>query len=162
MWIQFCDMHSGGGCKEPPYETIYIEAGDEEQAKVIFYNRFGHSPERVTCTCCGRDYSISSHQSLAQLTGFYRNCRSLKTPRHPETGLYMNNLPEIKNHLYLEKDENPPSGFEIEIEWNINQKGYQTLEQYRQNKDVLIIESKDIKPEEKIGELPQQGYVWID
>src|SRR5437762_7548993 len=71
-WTRFADMYSGGGLKEK-WEYIYIEA-DEEMAKIIFYNRFGHNPERVTCTCCGKDYSISSNKSLAQLTGFDRNC----------------------------------------------------------------------------------------
>jgi len=52
------DMHSGGDLKEK-WQYIYIEA-PEEEAKVIFYNRFGHNPNRVTCTCCGKDYSISS------------------------------------------------------------------------------------------------------
>ena len=73
-WTRFMDMRSGGGTKEPPYEFIFIEA-DEEQAKVIFYNRFGHNPERVTCTCCGEDYSISSSDSLDDLTAYDRNCQ---------------------------------------------------------------------------------------
>ncbi|KKN26710.1 hypothetical protein LCGC14_0871900 [marine sediment metagenome] len=44
MWIQFWDMHSGGELKEK-WHYIYIEADSEQQAKVIFYNRFGHNPE---------------------------------------------------------------------------------------------------------------------
>ena len=48
-WTLFWDMASGGDTKEEPYENIYIEA-PEEEAKVIFYNRFGHNPERVSCT----------------------------------------------------------------------------------------------------------------
>lgn len=72
-WTLFWDMHSGGRTKEEPYERIYIEAPKEE-AKIIFYNRFGHNPERVTCICCGEDYSISEDESLEQLSGFDRNC----------------------------------------------------------------------------------------
>ncbi|KKL21424.1 hypothetical protein LCGC14_2445590 [marine sediment metagenome] len=71
MWTQFWDMHSGGGLKEAPYHYIYIEA-PEEEAKVIFYNRFGHNPERVTCTCCGDDYSIGEEKTLAKLTEYHR------------------------------------------------------------------------------------------
>lgn len=56
-WTEFYDMRSGGGKKEK-FGTIYIQA-PEDAAEVIFYNRFDHSPRRVTCTCCGSDYSIS-------------------------------------------------------------------------------------------------------
>lgn len=55
-WTRFFDMSSGGGSKEP-HEVILIEA-PEDEAKVIFYNRFGHNPERISCACCGVDYSI--------------------------------------------------------------------------------------------------------
>ena len=75
VWTRFMDMHSGGGTKEPPYEYIYIEA-PESEARVIFYNRFGHNPERVTCSCCGDDYSISEEETLQQITAFERNCDS--------------------------------------------------------------------------------------
>ena len=71
MWTQFWDMHSGGSTKEPPYNKIYIEA-DKGMACVIFYNRFGHSPHRVTCTCCGEDYSVSSSETLEEETAYHR------------------------------------------------------------------------------------------
>ena len=73
VWTRFMDMHSGGGAKEAPYEYIYIEA-PESEAKTIFYNRFGHNPERVSCACCGEDYSISEEESLEQATAFERGC----------------------------------------------------------------------------------------
>jgi hypothetical protein len=76
MWTRFMDMHSGGGCKEKPYEYIYIEAGETE-AKTIFYNRFGHNPERVTCTCCGEDYSTSEYKTLEEATQYQRENREL-------------------------------------------------------------------------------------
>lgn len=69
MWTRFMDMNSGGGSKEE-WEYIYIEA-PEDEAKVIFYNRFGHNPERVTCTCCGRDYSIDSEEKIVDLQSAY-------------------------------------------------------------------------------------------
>jgi ribosomal protein S27E len=59
------DMASGGNIKEK-YEFIYIEA-PEEEAKIIFYNRFDHSPTRVSCTCCGEDYWIKSGEELSKL-----------------------------------------------------------------------------------------------
>ena len=71
MWTSFMDMHSGGGTKEEPYEYIYIEA-PENEAITIFYNRFGHNPHRVTCTCCGEDYSVSSDETLELITAYNR------------------------------------------------------------------------------------------
>lgn len=100
MWTQFLDMHSGGGQKEK-FSHCYIEA-PENEAKVIFYNRFGHSPERVSCTCCGEDYSISESETLEQASGYQRGCAN-----------------------------------------------------------VCVIYAKDIKPEERVGEIPEQGYVWV-
>lgn len=76
MFCRFFDMHSGGGCKEPPYEQIYIEA-PEEEAKIIFYNKFGHSPDRVSCTCCGEDYAVYEDDTLEESTAFDRHKQSL-------------------------------------------------------------------------------------
>lgn len=73
MWTQFMDMHSGGDIKEPPYNYIYIQASEEE-AKVIFYNRFGHNPEDIACDCCGENYSISEGENIEQVTGYERGC----------------------------------------------------------------------------------------
>jgi hypothetical protein len=158
MWTTFWDMHSGGGSKEP-HEMIYIEAPKDE-AKVIFFNRFGHNPERVTCTCCGADYSINEHESLAQATGFHRGCRALNTPRDMRGKCVEPDDPWFKEHYYLEPDE------EAEAE----QRGYslssyshgthQTLDDYCKNADVLVIRAADIKPNERKGDVPEQGYVW--
>lgn len=73
MWTRFMDMHSGGSCKERPHEYIYIEAPKNE-ACVIFYNRFGHSPSRVSCTCCGDDYSVEDGETLERVTAYERDC----------------------------------------------------------------------------------------
>ena len=70
-WTHFWDMHSGGGCKEAPYEHIFIEAPLEEAVR-IFYNRFGHNPYRVSCTCCGEDYSVSEYDTLEEATAYHR------------------------------------------------------------------------------------------
>lgn len=109
MWTHFWDMHSGSGTKEP-FEHIYIEA-DEADAKVIFYNRFGHSPDRVSCTCCGLDYYVDT-DTIEKVT------------KHHRGGL--------------------------------------SVESYKQQPAVLFIPKDDIKPEDRVGKLPQQGYIWID
>lgn len=126
-WTQFWDMSSGGGRKEP-YHYIYIQA-PEEDAKVIFYNRFGHNPERVTCTCCGEDYSIGEYKDFYQATGYHRECA---WSDDGNTAL-----------------ENP------------GDEDYQTIDEFCQREDVLVIPSSDIKPSERVGEVPAQGYVYI-
>lgn len=70
-WTHFWDMHSGGGTKET-YDQIFIEA-PEDEAVSVFYSKFGHSPNRVSCTCCGEDYSISEYESLEAATAYHRN-----------------------------------------------------------------------------------------
>lgn len=60
-WTQFWDMHSGGGQKLD-WSMIYIEAPKDE-AEVIFQNLFGRNPHRVTCTCCGSDYSLNEDEA---------------------------------------------------------------------------------------------------
>lgn len=133
-WTQFMDMHSGGSLKEPQ-QYIYIEA-PEAEACVIFFNRFNHSPHRVTCTCCGEDYSVSESESLEQATAYNRNCDWDKW-----TDKYA---------------ERPRS----DAPWKIG--GYITLEQYLTRPDVLVIRESEIRPEERVGEIPDQGYVWKD
>lgn len=59
MWTRFMDMHSSGDQKEK-WSKIFIEASSDV-ARVVFYNRFGHSPDRVSCTCCGKDYSYNPY-----------------------------------------------------------------------------------------------------
>ena len=70
-WTRFMDMHSGGGQKHD-FATIYIEAPKAE-AKAVFYARFGTSPDRVTCTCCGEDYSTTESPTLAEASAYDRN-----------------------------------------------------------------------------------------
>jgi len=130
MWTRFMDMHFGGRQKEK-WHYIYIEAPQEE-AELIFYNRFGHNPNKVTCPCCGEDYSISEEEELTQITAYDRGCSFVKDKY----------IEELRTVSWAQK--------------------YQTLEQYITSLDVLIIYASDIKPEEKVGELPQQGYVWVD
>ena len=72
--VNFMDMHSGGGLKER-YSHIYIEAMGEDAASLIFYNRFGHNPNRITCTCCGEDYAINEYDDSIFNTCCYRWCQ---------------------------------------------------------------------------------------
>jgi hypothetical protein len=70
MWTHFYDMHSGGTQKET-FAHCFIQES-EEIACQVFYNRFGHNPHRVTCTCCGPDYNIYEERSLDEATKYYR------------------------------------------------------------------------------------------
>lgn len=156
-WTQFWDMHSGGGCKEPPYEKIYIEAPQDE-AELVFYNRFGHNPSRVTCTCCGEDYSMSESETLAEASAYHRGCYSFqrKTYNKDKGGW---------DHRYVEEPEakamKVPRGYELRKAGFSSDK-YMTVEQYEQQESVLVIHADDIEPHERRGSLPTQGYVWLD
>jgi hypothetical protein len=125
MWTKFWDMHSGGSQKLN-WPLIFIEA-PEADAELVFYNRFGRNPHRVTCTCCGADYSVDSNESLAQLTGYHRNCAF-------EDGEYVEKRGKYGEHV--------------------------TLDEYVKSPGVHVIYAADIKPEERTGHLPDEGYVW--
>jgi len=128
------DMASGGRTKQKPYDLIFIQA-PESEAKVIFYNRFRHNPERVTCTCCGEDYSIQTDAEFAQSSGYDRNCGYDK---------------ELRRYV----ESAPTEG------WRRSEEP-QTIDEFCQREDVLVIPSSDIKPSERVGEVPVQGYVYI-
>lgn len=122
MWTRFMDMHSGGSQKEA-FAYCYIEA-PEGEAKKIFYNRFGHNPERVTCTCCGDDYSISETPTLEEASAYDRHCAY-------EDGKWV----EKPDCRYSVKELIP-------------------LSEYVKQPEVLVIYMADIKPEERNGEVP--------
>jgi hypothetical protein len=158
MWTRFMDMHSGGGLKES-FGYAYIEA-PEEEAKAIFYHRFGHNPERVSCTCCGQDYSIGESPTLEEATAHERRCRWAEDPR----GWSASKEPDYKKGRYLEPGEPVPDGMVVKDAY---QRGEGvTLEEWKRagkgNIDggVLFIYAHEIKPEERVGEVPEQGYVW--
>jgi hypothetical protein len=73
MWTKFTDMHSGGPAKVRGAENIYIEAR-QRVAIEVFERVFSRDPNNVTCYCCGEDYSISEHDTLAQATAYARGC----------------------------------------------------------------------------------------
>lgn len=156
MWTQFWDMHSGGSQKEK-FSQCFIEA-PEKEAKIIFYNRFGHNPERVTCTCCGEDYSTSEYKTLKEATAFQRNCAYVYTDRNgnevkqDEAWVIGKGLKKGYNAGYVERaDKNRSYAGE-----------YLTLSEYVKHADVCVIYAKDIKNSERIGEVPEQGYIWVD
>jgi hypothetical protein len=168
------DMHSGGGMKEKPYEHIYIEAS-EDAAKVIFYNRFGHNPERVSCTCCGEDYSISEEDSLEQASAYDRHCEyayffkddgkrakgehkydhakeSWCIAGRPVEGMYVEEQDQSRMDIRRTcntKDSDP---------WGL----YQTVDEYVKRPNVLVIRASEIRDDERKGQVPEQGYVWRD
>lgn len=76
MWTRFMDMHSGGG-RKLDWEYIFIEATQDE-AEVVFYNKFDRSPSRVTCTCCGEDYYVSEYPTLEQASEYERRGEGMK------------------------------------------------------------------------------------
>lgn len=153
-WTQFWDMSSGGSQKEP-YHFIYIEAPAEE-AEIIFYNRFGHSPSRVTCTCCGADYSVSQSATLAEATAYHRGCKSITYQ-----------VDGINEFTKEPKTEGISVEEPSEREWDA-QKFMSLADYLEKNKtpgsrdSVLVIRKEDIKPGERVGSVPKQGYVWQD
>jgi hypothetical protein len=132
-WTLFWDMHSGGGQKED-FDKIYIQAPYDE-AKTVFYNIFGHNPNRVTCTCCGEDYSIDEDPTLSEASGFHRNC----------------NYDDKKNKYVEEPSKNS---------WKSDK--YLTLAKYIEQDNVLVIPDSLIEDEWRKGDMPRQGYIWVD
>lgn len=150
-WTLFWDMHSGGGTKQPPYEKVYIEA-PEAEARVIFYNRFGHSADRVSCTCCGEDYSVSEEPTFEEASAFHRNLPWV----HPagDGGVETRNLGR-----YLDVDEEMPKGW-VRSRLSSYRTPMLTVDEYVKQDDVLVIRADEIQPSERRGEVPEQGYVW--
>lgn len=131
VWTQFNDMHSGGNTKED-YEHIYIEA-PEDEAISVFYNRFDRNPNRVSCSCCGEDYSISQSPSLEEATAYERGCDF-------EGNGYVERARVFREYTYP----------------------YMTLEQYLLQDDVFVIRADEIENHERYTEVPQSGWVWQD
>lgn len=130
-WTTFWDMHSGGDQKLE-WRLIFIEAPKKE-AEGVFYSRFKRNPHRVTCTCCGEDYSVNDNDTtLEEATAFHRNC------------------------MWTEKQ----GGHYIE---EPNEYGdYVSLDEFLKRKEIKVIFAKDIKAQEKNVILPEEGYAWIN
>jgi hypothetical protein len=110
-YTQFMDMHSGGGLKLQ-WQYIYIESDSQEQGITIFENMFGRDPSNVTCYCCGKDYSVTFSEDIAQATAYERGCGYDNTAR-----------------AWLEQPDSSPY------------RHYQTVAEYfLNNKDVLRLD----------------------
>lgn len=153
MWTQFMDMHSGGGQKLE-WQYIYIEA-PEAEAAVIFQNLFGRNPHRVTCTCCGDDYSLSESETLEDATGFERGCASAyfdaEGKRYSDDDWYKLPIEKRRDlqHRYVEEHGGSKS-----------YRPYRTLQDYLENSKIKIIRASEITPSQRQGELQEEGYVW--
>ena len=153
-WTTFWDMHSGGGQKED-FAIAFIEA-PEDEAKLIFYNRFGHSPDGVSCTCCGSDYSVSESESLEQATGYHRGCDGAY---FDSDGNEVEDIPygdrKAMGKLTFRYVERPSKRHRLAGD-------YRTLNDYVVEDGVLVIYDEGIADDERVGEIPEQGYVWVD
>jgi len=57
MWTKFYDMATEG-YEKTDYAQIFIEL-PEYEARKYFKVKFGIDPDNFTCSCCGRDFSVS-------------------------------------------------------------------------------------------------------
>jgi hypothetical protein len=145
MWTRFMDMHSGGGQKLD-WAYIFIEA-PEEEAKKVFYALFGRNPEKVTCTCCGEDYSITEEETLEQGTAYERNCEYDKAGER-----YLEE--QCKSKMAIRKSCNTPDS----DPWGL----YIPFLDFVSRPEIKVVIADEILPEHRTVEVPQQGYVWQD
>jgi hypothetical protein len=133
-YTRFLDMRSGGRCKIPPYEYIYIEAS-EEIAIAVFKVKLGRKPNNVSCDTCGEDYSISEANTLEELTGYDRGCRYVASKK--VDGKYVD--PPVQ---YVEEGESAPEGFTLtkKERWA---KTYIPLKEYLKSENVLVIRTSE-------------------
>ncbi len=61
-WTMFNDRYSGGSRKLDT-KRVWIEA-EEEQAITLFQEIFGLSPNNISCSCCGEDFSFDEREFL--------------------------------------------------------------------------------------------------
>jgi hypothetical protein len=102
----------------------------QAEAELVFYHRFGRNPHCITCSCCGSDYSLTESPTLSQATAYERGCGYDKA---------LKGWSDMPRHY---KDRVVP------------------LEEYVTDPLVLVIHADEIKPEERDGTLPRQGWVW--
>ena len=150
-WTRFMDMHSGGGQKLE-WPRIYIEA-PEEEAKRVFYAMFERNPDRVTCTCCGPDYSTDEDVSLEQATAYDRGCDyayfrpdGTECPQDEAWTRGVGTTPGYTSG-YAERQRDS---------WNT----YIPLDEYV--KTVKVVRADEIKPEHRAAHVPREGYVWVN
>lgn len=156
MWTRFMDMHSGGGQKLK-WAYIYIEAAEEE-ARSVFYAKFGRNPARVTCTCCGEDYVTSSEESLQQLTAYDRKCCYVYENAAGKRIVWS----DYVNHA----DKKTFKGRWIEFQGTDalrqtpSSEPAMSLEEYFAQESVLKVPAAEISDEERKADVPEEGFVW--
>lgn len=159
VWTRFNDMHSGGHQKLE-FAIYYINA-PEKEAKIIFYNRFGRNPYRITCTCCGEDYCASEYDSLEEATAFDRNCKRISFRK--DNGEMIDGRPKYDGTQESFVIDGHPVDYKYIEEPNENCiQTWIPFTEYINNNSMCIISNSDIKENERSGELPIEGYVWQD
>jgi len=133
-WTQFWDMSSGGGQKLS-FKHCFIEA-PEDEAKIVFQNRWGRNPDRVTCTCCGPDYAVHEYGSLEQATAYHRRCAFDGTL-----------------DVWIEEPERPNAE---PGSWG----AYSTLDAFVARENIEVIRASDITEGDRLGALREEGFVW--
>lgn len=155
-WTRFMDMHSGGGQKlDWPY--IAIQASEDE-ARRIFYGKFGRNPERVTCTCCGEDYSVSESPTLAEATAYDRNLRWVEDAR----GYAARSEPDFLKGRYLEPGEDIPRGMSVSM-WASRRGEGIAFAAFMRNPErhgYKLVTRGEITEADTANEPPAEGYVW--
>jgi hypothetical protein len=137
------DMSSGGTCKVPPFEWIYIEAASAEEAAVVFYSRFGRDPYNVTCDCCGPDYSITSWPTLSEASGYDR--KAWFASHKDVTGSTV--------WSYFDSQDQIPEGWTPAARWQGTARVV-SVDEYCDRDDVLIIREVEIWHHERTGPVP--------
>lgn len=144
VWTRFMDMHSGGGQKLD-WAKVYIEAPEEDAAKV-FMHRFGRNPNNITCSCCGEDYSFRDSETLEQASAFDRHCKF-----------------DDKLKKYVEEPDPTYVKYGEGFRFIPFQKWLAQESPNDERESFTLIYAKDIKLEELKGETPRRGHlVWVE
>lgn len=152
-WTCFMDAHSGGKQKLD-WSHIYVEL-PEDEATIFFQNRFKRNPSRVTCTCCGSDYSIIEGATLLDVTGYERNCR------YAYFDAKDNEVDQTKAWICGDGFINGCSARYIdEADTKCNYREYISMPDFLKLPEKLIIHRKDIENSELKGSIRQEGYIW--
>lgn len=148
------DMNSGGGSKEK-WNYIFIEA-PEKEAVTIFYNMFDHNPYRVTCTCCGADYSVDESKTLEEATCYERGCDYAYFNKEgveiPQDKAWKSGKGYVDGCYSGYVERGPKESYKKHI----------SLKEYLKNDTIRVIYANEILPKHRIGSVPQQGYIWVD
>lgn len=113
-FTKFWDMHSGGSQKLE-WSKVYVNLSESE-ARVWFQSKFNRDCDHVTCAHCGKDYSVSTADTLEELTHFHRN------------EIYKHNAE--KSNPNMSYDEYHKLGYDVAI----------TLDEYLTLPDVLYVD----------------------